>query len=152
MPFKDLLFPDQEFSESEVPAISRKKREVGAESNSRRQMETTDSVQWKGNGGIAHKVGPLKPLNADDEDVRERKKSAKKKATTKATKPTAVKKKKNPSKPRIIIVHWRFWSLQFALEDLEIVLRKFWVLQISSGVDLPARKIISLEEAFIVIS
>ena len=98
VPYKDLLFPDHELiSESEVPAMSGRKRIVGVESIARCQMETTDSVQWKGNRGIAHKIGPLKPLNPDDEDVREGKKSAKKKATTKATKLTAMKKKKNPS-------------------------------------------------------
>ena len=54
VPFKDVLFPDQEFSDIAVPAIVRKARVDGVPTTSRKKMETTDCVQWSGNGGTKH--------------------------------------------------------------------------------------------------
>ena len=80
IPFRDLLFGDLAVSSEAVfRAASRRKRDSKPKFV---QVETTDCVQWKGNGGKGHLVEPRKPLGAAtfyDEPTRKRKQPASKK-------------------------------------------------------------------------
>jgi hypothetical protein len=83
IPFQDVLFPDQQMATADVPSIASNKRE---QKPKYRQMETTDCVQWKMNGGKSHKILPRRPLGGED--------------VVSESAPTKSRKKSTSTKPR----------------------------------------------------
>jgi hypothetical protein len=93
IPFKELLFKDQDFNDQEVSCVQRNSRVIAAHSKPKfRQMEVAECVQWRGNGGKKYKVEPMKPLGQSD--VIQNATILKKRSRSK---PSFVKQKKQPS-------------------------------------------------------
>ena len=106
VPFHDLLFGGLELSSDPVAAVTRNQRSEGPRKPKYKQLETTDCVQWGGNGGKSHKVEPLKPLGEKDAPTTKKKRknaplskkmSKKPRCATASRMPRVVKKKKGPT-------------------------------------------------------
>ena len=86
IPFRDSLFGDLAVSSEVAVRASRRKKDSKPKFV---QLETTDCVRWKGNGGMEHLVEPRKPLGAATfygEPTRKRKQPVSKKKEKAAVK------------------------------------------------------------------